>query len=783
MKCKTLQLLLFLLVFAVFHVRASATVIDSLDAVANWNSQTGDGSTVTVSTTTGHSNMALQLDYSLGSSAWVQAYKNYQYIDLSSEYAIRFRYRGTGTTEELVVKVKDADADTFQYSLGNVTNTADWTTATIKLSDFTCETTHSIGNQTMDWTQVKSMEFVINDKGDAGGSGTVEIDQIEKMKQGSAPILTLPLGNLQNFEANNGTVISTKTVFNSIQDFEASNGTSGAYFWSVWNSTPSFSAGTVHRGARALTMNANGTVGINPKSQLVSIASTVNATNADTFSAWVYDTQGANTCEMRLTDTNGGTKAVWSTNAAVQNEWTELTWPASSFTGVDLGNIHDVQFYEANNGIYYFDDIGFYRQEQKEDVSDYAWSVYLSTPSLETSTVYNGIRALKATGGGTVGINIVNYTSAGIDIFARKTFYVFVYDTVGNNSVELRLTDVNGGTKALWSSGTAVQNEWTFISWNLSDFSGTVDLSKIKNIQLYEYNTGTYYFDDVGVDGSSGEGIYTYLPDGFIDEMEVAADDSNWTGSGDNSTKADLHTVAGQTGNALQLDYNLNNGAWVLMSKKFSLSLQDGNQIKFWLKQTGDKNYVEIKLKDADGTVFYHKRTYDTFNNWIEIVIPYKNFIWFESGTDENLDFSDIAYIYFTVSKKDGDTGTILVDEFQYEQKQAINQNLGEDKVLQQVTVTNNPFSPNGEGSKNAVSINVTLTEAATIRLRVYDLAGDVLYEKEQDYIAGGQQLIWDGKNNDGEVQRSGLYIYQLKVTGNVSGKEETFKHIIGISK
>lgn len=775
MKLKTLPFLLLLLAFAVFPTVASAIIIDNMDAVANWNSQTGDGSTVTVSTTTGHSNMALQLNYSLGSSAWVQTYKNYQYIDLAAEYAIRFRYRGTGTAEELVIKFKDADGDTFQYSLGNVTNASSWATATVKLTDFTCETVHSTGNQTMDWSQVKSLEFVINDKGEVGGSGTVEIDQIEKRRQGPIPVLALPAGNLQNFETSNGTVISTKTILNSIQDFESSNGTSGDYFWSVYNSTPTFSSGTVHRGTRAVTMNANGTVGILP------ITSSVNATNADTFSAWVYDTEGPNTCELRLTDSAGGTKAVWSSNAAVQNQWTELTWPASSFTGVDLGNIKNVQFYETDApGPYYFDDIGFYRQEQKEEVTDYAWSVYLSTPTFEASTIYNGARALKATGGGTVGINMVNYTSAGIDISARKNLYVFVYDTVGNNSVELRLTDINGGTKALWSSGTASQNEWTFISWNLSDFASTVDLTKIKDIQLYEYNPGTYYFDDVGVENSLTIDLNS---DGYIDEMEVVADESSWSGSGDSSTKAVLHTVAGQIGNALQLDYNLNNGAWVLMSRKFSLSLNDGNQFKFWLKQTGDKNYIEVKLKDSDGTVFYHKRTYDTFNNWMEIVIPYKNFTRFESGTDENLNLSDITYIYFTVSKKDGTTGTVLVDEFQYEPAQAINQNLGADKVLQQVIVTDNPFSPNGEGGKNTVKINVTLKEDATIRLRVYDLAGDVLYEKDEDFIAGSQQLIWDGKNSDGEVQRSGLYIYQLKVTGNVSGTEETFKHIIGISK
>jgi hypothetical protein len=52
MKFKTLQFLVLLFAFTVFPTLASAVIIDNMDAVANWNSQTGDGSTVTVSTAT-----------------------------------------------------------------------------------------------------------------------------------------------------------------------------------------------------------------------------------------------------------------------------------------------------------------------------------------------------------------------------------------------------------------------------------------------------------------------------------------------------------------------------------------------------------------------------------------------------------------------------------------------------------------------------------------------------------------------------------------------------------
>jgi hypothetical protein len=768
-------LFLLLLLLAINHqlsTNSQAALIDNMDTLANWTSQAGDGSTVTVSTTTGKINKALQLDYNFGASAWVQVYETMQYIDLSANQAVRFKYRGSGSPEELVIKFKDADGDTFQYSLGNVSNTSAWATATIKLADCTCETAHSTGDKVMDWTKVQSLEFVINDTGATGGSGTVEIDQVERVN-----IVPAVFSTFQDMESGNGTAISTKAIFHPFQDFEAGNGTSGNYFWSIWNSTDTFNstAATVYAGSRSLSMEAGaggGTVAINP------ISGPVNLTGVTTFYAWVYDTQGSNTLQLRLTDTNGGTNAVYSSAASTQNQWTLLSWTISDFTGVDTSIIDRIEFYEFNPGTYYFDNPGYYLQEQVEGLSDYSWGVFNSTPSFASTAanVHSGSRSvsmLAASGGGTIGL----YPSAsGKNMSADAFFTAWVFDTQGNNTLELRLVDSSGNSKAEYSSNAAVKNQWTQLVWPLADYSGSVDLTNVKSVQFYEFNTGTYYFDDIG-SYTSG-----YTPAGAIDTMDTASVNSGWSDLGDNSVDVALHTVPGSSGNALQLDYNLNNGAWVVMSRSFYLNIQDGNQVKFWLKQTGGPDYVEVKLQDSDGTVFYKKRSYDVTGNWQEITIPYKDFTKFQDGEDLNLNLGAIQYVYFTVSKKDGTKGTVWIDDFNFEQAVAYSNNLGSDQVMTSVAVNNNPFSPNGDGNKDTTAISFNLNEAATVRLRIYGLAGDVIYEQEQDFPAGANQYVWDGKDTDGKMQRSGLYIYQLHAR-NGDGREQNFKHIIGLTK
>jgi len=43
--------------------------------------------------------------------------------------------------------------------------------------------------------------------------------------------------------------------------------------------------------------------------------------------------------------------------------------------------------------------------------------------------------------------------------------------------------------------------------------------------------------------------------------------------------------------------------------------------------------------------------------------------------------------------------------------------------------------------------------------IKIYDLEGDVVFEKEAE--EGSKEIRWDGRDMDGELADSGIYVYQ----------------------
>lgn len=127
------------------------------------------------------------------------------------------------------------------------------------------------------------------------------------------------------------------------------------------------------------------------------------------------------------------------------------------------------------------------------------------TCTLSQSQVYEGKWAIEVDAhaeaegepgdtGGTVGIN--PSSSDPVDLTFAAIITVWVYDTQGSNDIQLRLCDENGCSDGIWSDSQATQNEWSKITWNLSDITA-VDRSRITHIELYEWHDGVYYFDAV----------------------------------------------------------------------------------------------------------------------------------------------------------------------------------------------------------------------------------------------------------------------------------------------
>jgi hypothetical protein len=150
----------------------------------------------------------------------------------------------------------------------------------------------------------------------------------------------------------------------SFQNFEPDNGTPGDYCQEVWFAKCSFESTVVREGGRAVRVHAHaeaggagngGTVGIYPSS-----SGPIDLSSATTLSVWVYDTQGNNDVELKLRDYNDAlSNKVWSEMHAEHNNWTEITWSLSGFTGVDLSQITSIELYEWWDGVYYFDAVSW----------------------------------------------------------------------------------------------------------------------------------------------------------------------------------------------------------------------------------------------------------------------------------------------------------------------------------------------------------------------------------------------------------------------------------------
>ena len=101
---------------------------------------------------------------------------------------------------------------------------------------------------------------------------------------------------------------------------------------------------------------------------------------------------------------------------------------------------------------------------------------------------------------------------------------------------------------------------------------------------------------------------------------------------------------------------------------------------------------------------------------------------------------------------------------------------LNQDPVVHRVTVTPNPFTPNGDGINDQTTISYDLLHLINdvpVSLQVYDLAGRQVAELPVGKNQSGRHLVhWNGQNDQGRYLPPGLYVLQVKVatdSGTVS--------------
>lgn len=107
------------------------------------------------------------------------------------------------------------------------------------------------------------------------------------------------------------------------------------------------------------------------------------------------------------------------------------------------------------------------------------------------------------------------------------------------------------------------------------------------------------------------------------------------------------------------------------------------------------------------------------------------------------------------------------------------NQNTASD-----ISVSPNPFSPDGDGFEDFTIIKYKIkSNIAQLRVKVFDVKGRMVRTLLNNQLSGSEgQIIFDGKNDNGEKLRIGIYILFLEAIDDRGGTIEQVKSTVVVA-
>ncbi len=108
-------------------------------------------------------------------------------------------------------------------------------------------------------------------------------------------------------------------------------------------------------------------------------------------------------------------------------------------------------------------------------------------------------------------------------------------------------------------------------------------------------------------------------------------------------------------------------------------------------------------------------------------------------------------------------------------------------EVLSGITISPNPFSPNGDGLYDDTNISFFLDREATVTVEIYDITGvrRALITETFPYAGADENdptprrvpgLVWDGRDTGGRLVPYGIYILRVIATYNQAGGTRTIR-------
>ena len=97
-------------------------------------------------------------------------------------------------------------------------------------------------------------------------------------------------------------------------------------------------------------------------------------------------------------------------------------------------------------------------------------------------------------------------------------------------------------------------------------------------------------------------------------------------------------------------------------------------------------------------------------------------------------------------------------------------------RIIRDVEIHPNPFTPNGDGINDEVTISFSVFKIftrKTVKVEVYDIGGRRVREVEEtrEVGSGRYDIVWDGRNEEGRRVRPGVYVIRIHVGVDVPGE------------
>ncbi len=96
-----------------------------------------------------------------------------------------------------------------------------------------------------------------------------------------------------------------------------------------------------------------------------------------------------------------------------------------------------------------------------------------------------------------------------------------------------------------------------------------------------------------------------------------------------------------------------------------------------------------------------------------------------------------------------------------------------------------NPFSPDGDGREDFLSINFSLpASSSTVRIRIFDVHGRLIrHLVSGEPAASPASFLWNGADDTGEKVRIGMYIVLIEALDNFGGVITAMKEVAVVAK